>query len=130
MLNFFRRIRKSFFSENRSGTPSVPFGRYLKYATGEIILVVIGILIALGINNWNEDRKADNSEKIVLNNIAENLALDSVQFDYYTSQYRNIDNLHVELYKAGLSDERAEIISEPPVYKENTVFQATYWPGF
>ncbi|MFC3881537.1 DUF6090 family protein [Algoriphagus namhaensis] len=33
--------------------------KYLKYAFGEIVLVVIGILIALSINNWNEDRKAD-----------------------------------------------------------------------
>lgn len=39
-------------------------GKYLKYAIGEIVLVVIGILVALSINNWNEDRKSD----IVLNN--------------------------------------------------------------
>ena len=55
MIKFFRRIRKKLLSENR-------FSKYLMYALGEIILVVIGILIALQINNWNltqEDRKTE-----------------------------------------------------------------------
>mgnify|MGYP000731225644 CR=1 FL=1 len=50
MIKFFRKIRYNLMSENRTG-------RYLKYAIGEIILVVIGILIALQINNWNEHKK-------------------------------------------------------------------------
>ncbi len=50
MIKFFRHIRKSLLMENKTG-------KYLKYAIGEIILVVIGILIALSINNWNESRK-------------------------------------------------------------------------
>ena len=49
MTNFFRKIRKKILSENK-------FSKYLLYAIGEIVLVVIGILIALQINNWNEDR--------------------------------------------------------------------------
>jgi len=49
MLTFFRKIRQKMFSENR-------FSKYLIYAIGEIILVVIGILIALQINNWNQER--------------------------------------------------------------------------
>ena len=47
MIKFFRKIRQNLLAENR-------FSKYLIYATGEIILVVIGILIALSINNWNE----------------------------------------------------------------------------
>ena len=43
--------------QNKTGKPGLPVGRYLKYAIGEIALVVIGILIALQINNWNERRK-------------------------------------------------------------------------
>ena len=50
MLTFLRKIRQAMLSENKRGT-------YLKYAFGEIVLVVIGILIALQINTWNENRK-------------------------------------------------------------------------
>jgi len=50
MIKFFRKIRQQLLSENK-------FSKYLLYAVGEIILVVIGILIALSINNWNENNK-------------------------------------------------------------------------
>ncbi len=50
MIKFFRKIRQNLLSEGKTG-------KYLKYALGEIILVVAGILIALQINNWNERRK-------------------------------------------------------------------------
>ncbi|TVZ56074.1 hypothetical protein OD91_1353 [Lutibacter sp. Hel_I_33_5] len=50
MIKFFRKIRQKLLTENK-------FSKYLIYAIGEIILVVIGILIALQINNWNEHRK-------------------------------------------------------------------------
>lgn len=53
MIKFFRKIRQKLLSQNR-------FNKYLIYASGEIILVVIGILIALQINNWNEKRKINN----------------------------------------------------------------------
>ena len=55
MIKFFRKIRYNLMSENKTG-------KYLKYAIGEIVLVVIGILIALSINNWNENRKSSNAE--------------------------------------------------------------------
>ena len=50
MISFFRKIRQKLLSENR-------VTRYLAYAVGEILLVVIGILIALQVNTWNENRK-------------------------------------------------------------------------
>jgi len=50
MIKFFRKIRQRLLTENK-------FSKYLIYAIGEIILVVIGILIALSLNNWNESRK-------------------------------------------------------------------------
>ncbi|MFK2818589.1 DUF6090 family protein [Flavobacteriaceae sp. LMIT009] len=56
MIKFFRKIRQSLLSENK-------ISKYLLYAIGEILLVVIGILIALSINNWNQERK--NKEKIL-----------------------------------------------------------------
>lgn len=52
MIKFFRHIRYKLMSENKTG-------KYFKYAIGEILLVVIGILIALQINTWNEGRKAE-----------------------------------------------------------------------
>ncbi|MBI1191879.1 MAG: hypothetical protein GC205_01705 [Bacteroidetes bacterium] len=55
MIKFFRRIRQGLLYQGRTG-------KYLTYAVGEIILVVIGILIALQINNWNEKRKQGKQE--------------------------------------------------------------------
>jgi len=51
MIKFFRTIRKDLMEKNKTG-------KYLKYAIGEIVLVVFGILIAISINTWNENRKA------------------------------------------------------------------------
>ncbi len=70
MIKFFRHIRRSLIQENK-------MGKYFKYAIGEILLVVIGILIALQINNWNTDRIAINQEKVLLQNVLENLETDA-----------------------------------------------------
>jgi hypothetical protein len=66
MIKFFRRIRQQLLSENK-------ISKYLLYAIGEIVLVVIGILIALSINNWNENRKDAKKEKIALNQLKKDL---------------------------------------------------------
>jgi len=66
MIKFFRNIRQNLLNEGKTS-------KYLKYAIGEIVLVVIGILIALQINNWNEYRKERLIEKDVLNDILANL---------------------------------------------------------
>jgi len=63
MIPFFRKIRKTLADDNK------PI-KYLKYAIGEIILVVIGILIALQINNWNENRKLKIDERALLTNLS------------------------------------------------------------
>lgn len=59
MISFFRKIRQQLLGQNR-------FTKYLAYAIGEIFLVVIGILIALQVNNWNENRKDRIFEKKML----------------------------------------------------------------
>ncbi len=68
MINFFRKIRLQLLAQNK-------VSRYLLYALGEIFLVVIGILIALQINNWNDWRKDRAKERILLRDMAENLDL-------------------------------------------------------
>ena len=55
MAKLFNSIRKKLINDKPSTTRTA---NYLKYAIGEIILVVIGILIALQVNNWNQDRIA------------------------------------------------------------------------
>jgi len=66
MIKFFRNIRKRHLMENK-------ISKYLKYAIGEIVLVVIGILIALSINNWNESRKDAIREKEILQDLKTSL---------------------------------------------------------
>ena len=69
MIKFFRHIRKSLLMENKTG-------KYFKYAIGEIVLVVIGILIALQINNWNEQKKEYNTATILAKSLVEDLNKD------------------------------------------------------
>ena len=62
MIKFFRKIRQNMVKENK-------VSKYILYAIGEIILVVIGILIALQINTWNQNRLANIEERTVLKNL-------------------------------------------------------------
>jgi hypothetical protein len=66
MIKFFRKIRQNLLTENK-------FSKYLIYAIGEIVLVVIGILIALGINNWNQQRLSSLKEIQLLLSLKEEL---------------------------------------------------------
>ena len=79
MIKFFRKIRYSLMEQNKTS-------KYFKYAIGEVVLVVIGILIALSINNWNEDRKERNKEVSYLKNLKVDLQseiLNSEKFAVY-----------------------------------------------
>jgi hypothetical protein len=62
--------------ENKTAKPALPLGRYVKYAIGEIVLVVIGILIALQINNWNESRKNHSLEQAYMNSMHDDIQKD------------------------------------------------------
>jgi hypothetical protein len=69
MIKFFRKIRQNLLSEGKTG-------KYFKYAIGEIVLVVIGILIALQINNWNESRIQRQKEIVILSELKKELEND------------------------------------------------------
>lgn len=81
MTPFLQRIRRSLLSENR-------FSRYLVYAIGEILLVVAGILIALQINNWNEEKKLKIYELKMLKELSNTLKKDE---GYFRSLVERLD---------------------------------------
>lgn len=74
MIKLFRKIRQKLLSENK-------FSKYLIYAIGEIVLVVIGILIALQVNNLNEQSKLNKQEKQVLNNLKQDFKHNHVEIN-------------------------------------------------
>lgn len=81
MIKFFRHIRQRLLSEGKTV-------KYFKYAIGEIILVVIGILIALSINNWNDNRKNREKENKYLSNIDTEIINDSLTIENRWFKYR------------------------------------------
>jgi len=74
MIKFFRRIRFDLMEQNKTG-------KYFKYAIGEIILVVLGILIALSINNWNEQLKKSKLKKEYVVSLTNDLEKDKIQLN-------------------------------------------------
>ena len=72
MIKLFRKIRQKLLSENK-------FSKYLIYAIGEIILVVIGILIALQINNWNTLKNNSIEAEVIKKSLIVDLKKDSIQ---------------------------------------------------
>ena len=88
MIKFFRRIRQQLLSENK-------FSKYLLYAIGEIILVVIGILIALQINNWNAQQKEKEALMKTLSIIKNNIEDDILMLDSLKSKREKL----IPLYK-------------------------------
>lgn len=82
MIKFFRQIRQKLVEENK-------VGNYLKYAIGEIFLVVIGILIALSINNWNEANKNAKREHAFLTNLQQDLRSDSLRLTKIKEQLKS-----------------------------------------
>ena len=81
MIGFFRRIRKKLADDNK------PM-KYMRYAVGEIVLVMVGILLALQVNNWNEQRKMDLKEKSFLVVIHEEFLKNKIQLDLALSQHK------------------------------------------
>ena len=97
MIKFFRKIRQNLLMENKTG-------KYFKYAIGEIVLVMIGILLALQVSNWNQDRKDRISERKLLDNIHRDFVHNKVDFDSLKAiHYRALEGLEklVTLFPLG-----------------------------
>jgi len=90
MIKFFRKIRQRLLTENK-------FSKYLIYAMGEIILVVIGILIALQINNWNENRVNNNLQKQLLATLKIEFSKNQELLTEATTKHQSVVRLLEEL---------------------------------
>ena len=93
MIKFFRKIRYNLMEQNKTG-------KYFKYAIGEIVLVMIGILLALQVNNWNEANKVAKNEEQLTNSVIEELE------GQRTRLSRNLDvNQHILKESANYLDD-------------------------
>ena len=108
MIKFFRNIRQKLLAEGKTTN-------YLKYAIGEIVLVMIGILLALQINNWNETRKDRVFEVKMLSEIRNALENDIVSFE------RSVLRLHK-------LDSATNVMAEH-IYKQSTFVDSLYYKG-
>ena len=86
MIKLFRNIRKNLAAENKVQA-------YLRYAIGEIVLVVIGILIALQINNWNETRKFNSLKKVYVERLIDDLKQDTIQINTLIAKTNDRQNI-------------------------------------
>ena len=92
MMKFFRQIRKDLMEKKppagvagKTGKPVMPAGRYLKYAIGEIILVMVGILLALQVSNWNQQRIAAQKEQLLLEALHDEFIKNKSQLEHVIS---------------------------------------------
>ena len=118
MMKFFRHIRKDLLEKNKTT-------KYLKYAIGEIFLVVIGILIALSINNWNEGQKTKDKEQILLSQLKQEFEDDLRQLnDKIAIRKRIITSCKVILY---ILDEKLEIENDSLIFHlQRTLYTPTF----
>ncbi len=105
MIKFFRKIRRTLLSENK-------FSKYLLYAIGEIILVVIGILIALQINNWNETKKEKTKLNDILNIVKSDLIKDTLKIKFPIKYYEEKNTLLSKIIERKDSKSELDFINE------------------
>jgi len=84
MIKIFRKVRQKMLEQSKIKS-------YFVYAIGEIVLVVIGILIALQINNWNENRKQQSEFNNILKTIYKDLKTDTIQAKIIIDYYKEIE---------------------------------------
>jgi len=101
MINFFRKIRKQLADDNK------PL-KYARYAIGEILLVVVGILIALQINNWNEQKKEEALEQEYYCRLLEDVDLDLEQINILIIESK---------VRLKASNQATRLLQKPVAYK-------------
>ena len=132
MINFFRKTRKKLTDKNN-------FTKYLRYAIGEIVLVVIGILIALSINNWNNNKNLRKTEVSLLKEMKINLKgdLDDVRFNItWNKRALNASEIvleslkNTESYNDSLSFYYANLLGGADFSKNTSAFDNLKSMGF
>jgi len=119
MIKFFRKIRQNLVMENKTS-------KYFKYAIGEIVLVVIGILIALQINNWNQERLQQQSELKFLKGIQAEFKLNK---DYLINSIKmNQEGLKTGKEIMSLMNQDVEILKSINI--DSLLFQIFEYGGF
>lgn len=121
MINFFKRIRRTFMEQGKTA-------KYLKYALGEIALVMIGILLALQVNNWNESRRQARVEKEFIEGVKNDLRQDKEYISLVTEmalkKREAADRFNEDIYDLYAND-RPALDSVLNVYMH---FQRTFYP--
>ncbi len=90
MIKFFRRIRQRLLTGNKPALPADRFSRYFLYAMGEILLVVVGILMALQINNWAQSKSNSTKERFYINNLKTDLKSQINEFNIRIGFYDEV----------------------------------------
>ena len=98
MLRFFRQIRQRLLTDNK-------FSKYLPYAVGEILLVVIGILIAIQVDNWNDNRIAAEETQLLFQEVSDELVLNIKNIDRVLNLYLRKDTLYFDVLNKNLKPE-------------------------
>lgn len=111
MLKFFNGIRKSLIEQNQ-------MGKYLKYAIGEILLVVIGILIALQINNWNEENSKRKKLETYLIALKQELNSNLIRLDKAAARSKRDYTKSVETMRK-LNSDSAKYFTSKDIAKRN-----------
>ncbi|MGX1927932.1 DUF6090 family protein [Flagellimonas sp. 2504JD4-2] len=123
MIKFFRRIRQKLLSENK-------FSKFLLYAIGEIILVVIGILIALQINTWNENRKEMESQRKLFANLQIDFQNRLNELEEFYEQKKQavakIDKLNTVISDSGSEVDKEELTSLLAALLNNFTFNEDF----
>ncbi len=120
MPHIFKYIRKKIITENKSIIRNT---NYFKYAIGEIVLVVIGILIALQINNWNGDRKKVIAEKEFYEGIKNDLTQDKEYIEFILKSM----NPKVEAFN--LLNDKNLILDQEKMDFVDTMLQTYFFMG-
>jgi hypothetical protein len=113
MIKFFRRIRYNLMETGKTG-------KYFKYAIGEIVLVVVGILIALSINNWNEQRKASIIEQDLYKRTISDLDHEQISVDEIFIEFKITIEAYNHIYDETKGKANRDTI--------NNIYNKLRWP--